>query len=76
MKYKLITVEDSFYSFAQEKLENEVNALLKEGWRLQGGVSVSTYVEGNYDTNYVMSQAMVLEEDKPAPTSEFHVSMM
>lgn len=76
MEYKLIIVKNRWYSNVQEELENKVNNLLKKGWKLQGGVSVATYVEGNYSTYYVMSQAMVLEEDKPAPRSEFNISMM
>ena len=50
MEYKLIT------ETKQKSLENEVNKHLKQGWKLQGGVSISQK-QGNL-TN-IFCQALV-----------------
>ena len=58
MKYKIVE------SGGIKTLENYVNGLLKEGWKLQGGCS--SYIRGNNSNTTVMNigfvQAMVKEE--------------
>lgn len=45
------------------KLEREVNKLLKEGWKLQGGVSISRseYFHFEHFCSITMTQAMTKE---------------
>ena len=52
---------DLFYNIVKE-LDDKVNKLIKDGWKPQGGVSVSTEVHG-YKTWYTICQAMVKHED-------------
>ena len=75
MKYELITVDCEYVREARNRMEKEVASYLKKGWKPQGGASISTYRVG-YSTYCSIAQAMVLEEDKPAPRSDFQVSMM
>lgn len=53
MDYKVVVVRKEFMSDAKKKLEKKVKALLEDGWKLQGGVSVS-----NLQIGYLFTQAM------------------
>lgn len=53
MEYKIVTVCESPLQKALEKLEKEVNKLCKEGWKPQGGVSVTVHIA------FTVCQAMV-----------------
>lgn len=59
-EYKVVCVSDYNSWVATTILEKKVNELQKEGWKAQGGVSVAI-AEGEY----MLTQAMVKEEDKP-----------
>ena len=50
MEYKLVVCKNDF------TLEKDVNELLKEGWKLQGGVCISYFRKRRH-----YSQAMVKE---------------
>ncbi len=52
MKYRII-VADSPHS-----LENQVNRLLKEAWRVQGGISVVSIPASGMPTDTIYYQAM------------------
>ena len=70
MKYQLVTAD------SQEALTQRVNILLKDGWELQGSVSVSQtskvkerndfqFFSDSRDTYYMLyAQAMVKAESK------------
>lgn len=75
MEYKVITVSDYGLRIAREELEKTVNELLKQGWKLQGGISLQIR-EAVYGTQYMFAQAMVYEKDETSPKSEFHVSVL
>jgi len=53
MEYKVVKVQSSIKEFT-----DKVNALIQEGWKPQGGVSITTS-QGNYET-YI--QAMIMTE--------------
>ena len=46
----------------RDYLEEKVNRELKEGWQLQGGVSVSMY-HNSLGTTCIYAQAMTKEEE-------------
>ena len=52
MKYKVIQVESSLNQFNEK-----VNEELKDGWKLQGGVSIAVT-----DNKKVFAQAMIKED--------------
>ena len=56
MEYTVVSFEARSLSGAKSKLEEAVTKLLKSGWELQGGVSVSMDAEVDF---YVLCQAMV-----------------
>lgn len=69
MKYRVVSVvEDGIYSVSANRLVREVEALCKEGWKPQGGVSVSVF-GSNYSHKVLLAQAMINEEDVPAKQS-------
>lgn len=53
MKYKVL------FNYDTEKLEEQVNYFLKNGWKLQGGISVTFKVTGQ---NLIYAQAMTKED--------------
>ena len=58
MNYRVIVVSESNAVISAMKLEQKVNELLKQGWKLQGGVSVSRSEIGS-SCRVVMTQAMI-----------------
>ncbi len=58
--YKIVYADRFLYDNATADLEAEVNALIKEGWIPQGGVSITTNAENHQ--RYVLCQAMVKRE--------------
>ncbi len=75
MEYEVVTVEDRNLSFANTELVNEVNALLKKGWKLQGGVSVSCHVLNGREY-YNLAQALVRIEDKTYKNNDVQVTLL
>ena len=61
MKYEVIVVEHPHKLKAQLKLQEKVNELLKDGWDVNGGVSVSAYVF-EFTQYYVLAQSMIKDE--------------
>ena len=57
MQYTIVTVEEEYRVF--EKLEKEVNKLIREGWKPLGGISVMKPYESLY--KICASQAMIKE---------------
>lgn len=53
MDYKVVVVREELQVDAISELEKTVKALLEDGWKLQGGVSVS-----NLQIGYLFTQAM------------------
>lgn len=60
MEYKVVFVEKNSISFATMDLEKKVNALIKEGWKPQGGISISKWDDGTF-IHITLSQAMIRE---------------
>ena len=58
MNYRVIVVSEDDAGISAMKLEQKVNELLKQGWKLQGGVSVSGS-EIDSSCRVVMTQAMI-----------------
>lgn len=53
MEYKVVQVESSIsYAGAIQKVETEVNRLLKEGWSLRGDLQIKTHSDSNYFVVY------------------------
>ncbi|SHI91687.1 DUF1737 domain-containing protein [Flavobacterium terrae] len=52
MEYKIITAT------YESKLEEEIAALLKQGWKLQGGISIC-YNRGYGNTDLYFAQALI-----------------
>ena len=66
MKYRVVSiVEDGMYSISFGRLADQVEALCKDGWKPQGGVSISAI---NYGPSHkvIVAQAMIKEEDVTA----------
>lgn len=61
MDYKILTGE-SFKSteYAIRELEREVKSYMKEGWKPQGGVSITKFGSSSYI--FTVAQAMIKEE--------------
>ena len=57
MDYKVVVVREEFQLDAKSELEKKVKALLEDGWKLQGGISVSV-VEVGYGSHTILAQAM------------------
>ena len=58
--YKNVIHKDHIYEVANERLEKDVKALCKDGWKIQGGLSF--VVEQRPDiTFYILGQSMVKE---------------
>ncbi len=57
MNYRVIVVSENNAGISAMKLEQKVNELLKQGWKLQGGVSVAR-AETAFSCMVVMTQAM------------------
>lgn len=75
MEYKLVTVEQKNLYDAKERLMSDVNFLLKKGWQLQGGVSISCHMIG-YAEYYNLAQALVRREDKPTKNNDVQVTLL
>lgn len=59
MEYKVVNSVSTDYGRAISKLEEEVKELLIAGWKIQGGISISTHM-GNLGTSIiVLAQAMI-----------------
>ncbi len=58
MNYRVIVVSESNAVISATKLEQKVKELLEQGWKLQGGVSVSR-AEVGLSFMVVMAQAMI-----------------
>ena len=54
MQYKIVQTSANLMTFATSKLQEEVEKHLKEGWKLQGGVSISCT-----DYKAIAAQAMI-----------------
>ncbi len=68
MEYCIVTIDTRGHYTAASELEKRVSTRCKEGWKPQGGVSISSREVG-YSTYYTMSQAMV-KYDKPYEPEE------
>lgn len=61
MEYKVVKSSSNDHRRAISKLEEEVQKLLAVGWKIQGGISISTHM-GNMRTSIiVLAQAMIKE---------------
>ncbi len=60
MNYRVIVVSESDAGISAMILERRVNEMLKKGWKLQGGVSVSRFEIGSF-CKVVMTQAIIKE---------------
>ena len=62
MEYKIVFRQiSSRIGLAQEGFEKEVNKLISEGWKPQGGVTLDREKVG-HTYRYIMIQAMIREE--------------
>jgi len=55
MDYRIVYVDNNVKRDALIELEEKVNRLCRDGWKLQGGISVTT----NKNGGYLACQAMV-----------------
>lgn len=65
LQYKVVCVEANTLSVAKEKLERDVANLIEEGWKLKGGVGISSVFRAEMMFNnfyYCLTQAMIKEE--------------
>lgn len=77
MEYKVVTVKEGFLRNATSEITDKVNSLLKQGWRLQGGVSISYHAEGGgYNSQYCLAQALVREEDSFNKNTDVQVTLL
>ena len=60
MEYKVIVVSNPYEINAVKQFEREVKEYIRDGWKLQGGVSVT---RTDYDNNQqtVLAQALIKE---------------
>ena len=58
MDYKIARAYDECLYKVQKNLENEVNRLMLEGYKPQGGVSIATEKRG-HAVWYILCQAMI-----------------
>lgn len=58
MEYTVLTGKSNSLSDARLEIERKVEKLLKQGWELNGGVSVATS-QDDYSIYYVLAQALV-----------------
>jgi hypothetical protein len=69
MEYEVIQHAEEVYSFAidtaagrcGDKLANKINEKMRDGWRLQGGVSIHCQRDDDGDTVVIYAQAMIRE---------------
>ena len=62
MQYKVVCVRmEGIYD--TEKMEKEVNDLLEQGWKLQGGIAVSTHPFTRFSNVIYGFQAMIKEDN-------------
>ena len=63
MEYKVITVKKVDLDIAKSRLMLDVNRLLQQGWKIQGGVSISCYSCDYHNSveRYTLAQALVRE---------------
>ncbi len=59
MEYKIVVSKDTYRYAALAKLEQEVNSLIKTGWKPLGGVSIVKPYETL--TDHEVFQAMIKE---------------
>lgn len=59
MEYMIAKVGAKSADLALERVENEVNFMVNQGWTPQGGVQIATV-----GVNYIAIQAMVKKEEK------------
>lgn len=58
MEYTVLTGKSNTLSDARLEIERKVEKLLKQGWELNGGISVSNS-QDDYSARYVLAQALV-----------------
>jgi len=58
MQYTIVSAESNYPRDAIKKVEKEVERLCNDGWKPQGGVSVSVTI-----SSYTYAQALVKEEE-------------
>lgn len=58
MEYTVLTGKSNSLSDARLEIERKVEKLLKQGWELNGGISVSNS-QDDYSDCYVLAQALV-----------------
>ena len=58
--YKIVYAQEKYLYDATRKVEKEVNKLKREGWKEQGGVSIS---RAELDGNFYVAQAMVKKDE-------------
>ena len=63
IEYKIAKVITNAKDNPLSKLEKEVNDLIKQGWTLQGGVSMYPLVPSNGEHLFVLAQTMIKEKD-------------
>ena len=61
MQYCVITSDGDFLHRVSQNLSDKVAEAIKDGWKVQGGVSISRYKVG-YENYISMAQAMVKEK--------------
>ena len=61
MDYKIAHAKDDYLYKVQIDLKNEVNRLMLEGYKPQGGVSIATKIHG-HTVWYILCQAMIKEK--------------
>lgn len=76
MEYKVVTANAGFLSRAMSDITYKVNELLKQGWRLQGGVAITSHVEGNYNDQYCLAQSLVREDDSFNRNTDVQVTLL
>ena len=55
MEYKIVYIKYRPLNSGIKELEEKITELIKEGWQVQGGVSITTHT----DFSFTLAQAMV-----------------
>ena len=63
MSYKIVRAFSSNLGNAEDKLTEEVNKLIKDGWKPQGGIAIYEFHDTATITTIIVSQAMIKEEE-------------
>ena len=62
MTYKIVRGLGNYLDVAENNLTKEVNKLIEDGWKPQGGIAIYACPVTNTVTNIFVSQAMIKEE--------------